>query len=65
MAVPAHLEPLVIVGLAFRFPGDVNSPEEFWNLLQEKRCAATEVPTSRMNINGFYRPCDNRVDSVS
>ncbi|CAI6100676.1 unnamed protein product [Clonostachys chloroleuca] len=48
------MEPLAIVGLAFKFPGDATSPEGFWKVLNEKQCLTTEMPSSRINIDSFY-----------
>nr|QVV57687.1 polyketide synthase [Myxococcales bacterium] len=40
-------EPVAIVGLACRFPGGANTPEEFQKLLEEGRDAVGEVPPER------------------
>ena len=40
-------EPLAIVGMACRFPGDVRSPEDLWELLIEGRDGITGFPTDR------------------
>ncbi|PWK11298.1 type I polyketide synthase [Tumebacillus permanentifrigoris] len=49
-------EPIAIVGIGCRFPGGVNSPESFWNLLREGVDAVTEVPADRWDTNRFYHP---------
>ncbi|MGA5818078.1 SDR family NAD(P)-dependent oxidoreductase [Kitasatospora sp. NPDC094028] len=43
----ARHEPIAIVGMACRFPGDVRSPEDFWRLLADGRDAVAEFPTER------------------
>ncbi|CAG9990817.1 unnamed protein product [Clonostachys byssicola] len=58
------MEPLAIVGLAFKFPGDATSPEGFWEVLNEKRCLATEFPSNRMNIDSFYDANNEAVDKL-
>jgi acyl transferase domain-containing protein len=58
-------EPLVIVGLACRFPQDVENPDQFWELLTEGRCTTSEAPIDRFDIESVYRPDNDRVDSVS
>jgi acyl transferase domain-containing protein len=57
-------EPLAIVGLAFRFPGDADSPEEFWRIMEERRCVMAEMPADRINIDAFYHDDTSRVDTV-
>ncbi|MCE5290642.1 MAG: acyltransferase domain-containing protein [Nocardiaceae bacterium] len=38
---------IAIVGLATRFPGQVNTPDDMWRTLMEGRDAVTEVPEDR------------------
>lgn len=47
-------EPMAIVGMAMRLPGEVYSSEDFWNLLAEKRSGLCDVPKNRYNIDAFY-----------
>ncbi len=51
-AAPArdgHLldEPIAVVGLGCRFPGDISGPEQFWQFLLAGRSAVGEVPPDR------------------
>ncbi len=41
------VEDIAIVGLATRFPGDMNTPEETWQALLEGRDAITDLPEDR------------------
>lgn len=45
-----------IVGMSVRLAGKINSPEEFWNFLIQKKNGSTEVPSSRYNIDAFHDP---------
>ncbi|MBP5971593.1 SDR family NAD(P)-dependent oxidoreductase [Brasilonema sp. CT11] len=52
----AKKEPIAIVGMGCRFPGNANSPQAFWQLLRDGVDAVTEVPPNRWDINAFYDP---------
>ncbi|WP_437819490.1 type I polyketide synthase [Sorangium sp. So ce1078] len=43
----AREEPLAIIGMACRFPGQANDPASYWRLLRDGVDAVTEVPPSR------------------
>lgn len=47
-------EPIAIIGIGCRFPGGVNSPESFWNLLRDGTDAIGEIPQDRWNMKTFY-----------
>ncbi|HEX2909582.1 MAG TPA: SDR family NAD(P)-dependent oxidoreductase [Chloroflexia bacterium] len=49
-------EPIAIVGMACRFPGGANSPEEFWQLLVNRVDAVKEVPGDRWDMDAYYDP---------
>lgn len=38
---------IAIIGMAFRFPGDLSQPDQFWNALIEKRDLVTQIPADR------------------
>src|SRR5579875_2383545 len=44
---PADRADIAVVGLATRFPGDMNTPEETWRALLEGRDAITDPPAGR------------------
>ncbi|MET4559491.1 acyl transferase domain-containing protein/acyl carrier protein [Lysinibacillus parviboronicapiens] len=47
-------EPIAIIGIGCRFPGGVNSPESYWELLSKEVDAITEIPSDRWSISNFY-----------
>ena len=57
-------ESLAVVGLAIKFPQEATSVEKFWRMLLEKRCAMTEWPTDRLNIDAFHHPDPSRRGTV-
>lgn len=50
----ATREPLAIIGVACRFPGEANTPDAYWQLLRAGTDAITEVPSDRWDIDSFY-----------
>ena len=60
----AEKEPIAIIGMSCKFPGDATSVESFWKMLCEKRTAVSKVPEDRFNVDAFYHPDPERVDAV-
>lgn len=52
----ARHEPVAIVGMSCRLPGGADSPDMFWQLLEEGRDAIVEVPADRWAIDELYDP---------
>ena len=50
----AKREPIAIIGMDCRFPGDANSPEALWQLLREGVDAISEVPPERWDKDKYY-----------
>ena len=48
-------EEVVIVGQALHLPGDINTPESFWQALVDKRDIMTPIPPDRWDQASFYR----------
>ncbi|KAI1488341.1 polyketide synthase [Biscogniauxia mediterranea] len=53
-------EPIAIIGLDARFPGDGSTAEKFYELLLAGRSARTEIPKDRYNVDAFWHPDANR-----
>ena len=49
-------EPVAVVGMGCRFPGDVIGPESFWDLLVDGGNAISPVPADRWDAEAFYHP---------
>ncbi|MEH2155515.1 SDR family NAD(P)-dependent oxidoreductase [Nostoc sp.] len=49
-------DPIVIVGMACRFPGGADNLESFWQLLEQGQDAVREVPGDRWDIQDWYHP---------
>ncbi|KAF9737290.1 hypothetical protein PMIN06_001585 [Paraphaeosphaeria minitans] len=56
----SHIElqhqPVAIVGMACRFPGNVSTPDEFWELCARARTGFSEIPKDRFDSNRFVHP---------
>ncbi|WP_107667151.1 type I polyketide synthase [Cyanothece sp. BG0011] len=47
-------EPIAIVGMGCRFPGDANTPESFWELLSQGKEAIAPIPSNRWDTETYY-----------
>lgn len=50
--------PVAICGMACRLPGGVNSPQDMWEFLINKKDARSKIPESRYNAEGWYSDKD-------
>lgn len=49
-------EPIAIIGIGCRFPGQCDNPSKLWDLLQKPRDLLKEIPDSRFSTGAFYHP---------
>ena len=49
-------EPIAIIGVGCRFPGEVFTPHDYWQLLRQGVDAITEIPATRFDAAGLYDP---------
>ena len=49
-------ERIAIVGIGCRFPGGVNSPDAFWELLESGRDPIGPIPEGRFDVERFIHP---------
>ncbi|MBF6225156.1 SDR family NAD(P)-dependent oxidoreductase [Nocardia abscessus] len=47
---------VAIVGIGCRFPGGIDGPDSFWDLVVRKGDGIVEVPADRWNLAKFYDP---------
>jgi len=54
IAEKAGTEPIAVVGMGCRFPGGVDSPEQFWDLLRDGRSGIVRVPPQRWDADALF-----------
>ncbi|KAJ5307079.1 hypothetical protein N7508_006094 [Penicillium antarcticum] len=64
--ISEQLEPIAVVGMGCRLPGNVSSPAQFWDMMINKRTGRTaKVPASRFNIDAHLHPNNERPGSFN
>lgn len=57
-------EPIAIIGMACRFPG-APSLDAYWTMIREGRCAVSEIPESRWDVEAHYDPSGEGIGKMS
>ena len=57
-------EPIAIIGISCRFPGDVDSLEKFSQFCAKGEEAWSEFPKDRLNADAWYHPNTDKSGSV-
>ncbi len=58
-------EPLAIIGIGCRYPGNANTAEEFWEMICSKTDALGPIPADRWEMNDMYAPEWRRAGKIS
>ncbi len=51
---PAEDQRVAVIGMACRFPGDVHTPQEYWETLISGRDCIAPIPAERWSIDDYY-----------
>lgn len=54
IAEKAGTEPIAVVGMGCRFPGGVNNPDQYWDLLRDGRSGIVRVPPERWDADALF-----------
>ncbi|MEM7531674.1 MAG: SDR family NAD(P)-dependent oxidoreductase [Chloroflexota bacterium] len=47
-------DPIAIIGMGCRFPGNANSPDAFWEVLRDGVDTLGEIPADRWDVDAYY-----------
>lgn len=56
----APVDPVAIIGMAFRLPGDNDTPSAFWDFITSGAVAIRETPADRFDIDAWHSPDPDR-----
>lgn len=59
-----HIEPIAIIGMACRYPGEAKSVKNFWEMIIDGRNGHSEIPASRWDAEAYYHPSHERRGAV-
>ncbi len=58
-------EPIAIIGVGCRFPGNANGPEAYWEILRDGVDTIGEVPASRWAVDLFFDQDNETLGKIS
>ncbi|GKT67045.1 PKSN polyketide synthase for alternapyrone biosynthesis [Colletotrichum tofieldiae] len=58
------MEPLAIIGMACRFPGEASTVERFWEMLTKGQTGHSNVPKDRYDAEAWYHPNHERRGAI-
>jgi phthiocerol/phenolphthiocerol synthesis type-I polyketide synthase D len=64
IAEKADTEPIAVVGMACRLPGGVNTPAQYWRLLQNGDSGIVPVPPDRWDADAYYSEDHTRPGTI-
>ena len=64
IAEKGDTEPIAAVGMGCRLPGGVNTPAEYWQLLQDGTSGIVRVPTDRWDADAYYSEDHTRPGTI-
>ncbi|KAL1976855.1 hypothetical protein VTN31DRAFT_3137 [Thermomyces dupontii] len=65
MASKVRPEPIVIIGTGCRFPGDIRSTSQLWEVICSQKDLLARIPSSRFSSKGFYHSNGERHGSTN
>ncbi len=54
IAEQGDTEPIAVVGIGCRLPGGADTPDQFWQMLQDGESGVVEVPAERWDADTFF-----------
>ncbi|KAJ8116684.1 hypothetical protein OPT61_g1936 [Boeremia exigua] len=57
------MEPIAVVGIAFKLPGGANNEESLWEMIESGRNVSKDWPSSRVNVDSFYDARSSNLDN--
>ncbi|KAI1811935.1 ketoacyl-synt-domain-containing protein [Poronia punctata] len=58
-------EPIAIIGIACRLPGEAKSLDGLWNMMKNSQTAHDRVPKDRWDADAFYHPDPDRKGTLT
>jgi len=54
--LPFKKKKIAIVGMACRLPGDIHSPEDYWQVLKKGKDVVTSINSDRWGVDFYQHP---------